>query len=93
LPDGVGHRSATHEFRFGGKQLRLIYQFDLSSIAALPVYPDRSPNGDRRVPVESVYASNVSQFLYPAPLPFTLMRVLQALVPRSAFLNAKEIFL
>jgi len=42
--------------------------------------------------VESVYASNVSQFLYPAPLPFTLMRVPQALVPRSAFLNAKENF-
>jgi RNA recognition motif-containing protein len=68
----------------------LIYYFDLASIAALPVYPDRSPNGDRRVPVESVYASNVSQFLYPAPLPFMLMRVPQALAPHSAFLNAKE---
>ena len=42
--------------------------------------------------MESVYASNVSQFLYPAPLPFTLMRVPQALVPRSAFFNAKETF-
>ena len=70
----------------------MIYSFYLTSIAALPVYPDRSPNGDRRVPVESVYASNVSQFLYPAPLPFTLMRVPQALVPRSAFFNAKENF-
>ena len=59
----------------------------------MAVYPDRSPNGDRRVPVESVYASNVSQFLYPAPLPFTLMRVPQALVPRSAIFNAKGVFM
>ena len=42
--------------------------------------------------MESVYALNVSQFLYPAPLPFTLMRVPQALVPRGKFFNAKETF-
>ena len=42
--------------------------------------------------MESVYASNVSQFLYPAPLPFTLMRVPQALVPRGTLFNAKETF-
>ena len=41
--------------------------------------------------VYASYASNVSKFLYPAPLPFTLMRVPQALVPRGKFINAKEI--